>query len=166
MRDNAAASLASSVGNGPLSAKSSMLVPPFSTILIHWKASSGLPEAPATSFQTCNFQARKPGACGKGGIFILSASLILVFPAVVSHGPAGSSGWAPAAAQAKVPLVADAAEGDGEGDADIPASEGFWFSGTFRAGDLLSADSREWTDRQSSYSPRAASLAEPEDLSE
>ena len=81
---------------------------------------------------------------------MVSASFVpLIRSAVVPHSPADSLGGAPVAAQAKVPLVAEPAVGDGDDDADLSGSEEFCF-GTSRAEFLLSADEEERTDLQSS----------------
>ena len=73
----------------------------------------------------------------------------LILSVVVPHNPADSLGWAPVAAQAKVPLVAAPALGDGDDDADLSGSEALEF-GTLRAGFLLSDDRVDRLDTQSS----------------
>ena len=67
---------------------------------------------------------------------------------MVPHNPADSLGWAPAAAHAKVPLVAELLIGDRD-DANLAGSEALEF-GTSRAGFLLSDDGVDRLDTQSS----------------
>ena len=72
----------------------------------------------------------------------------LILSVVVPHNPADSLGWAPVAAQAKVPLVAALPLGDRD-DTDLPGSEALEF-GTSRAGFLLSDNGVDRLDLQSS----------------